>query len=87
MRTAIDGRVLIGGEDEKLDDPQMREKLHSNKVADLQRKAVTILPDMDFDPEFIWSGVFNRNASGLPTFGAVPGMPNCYAVLGYGGME
>ena len=21
----------------------------------------------------------------LPTIGAVPGMPNCYAVLGYGG--
>jgi glycine/D-amino acid oxidase-like deaminating enzyme len=85
VRTTIDGRVLIGGEDEDVDDFRLRENLHSKKVADLRRKAERILPPVDLEAQFAWSGVFSRNASGLPAFGPVPRMPNCYAVLSYGG--
>jgi glycine/D-amino acid oxidase-like deaminating enzyme len=32
-----------------------------------------------------WAGTFGESENGLPSIGAVPDMPNCYAVLGYGG--
>ena len=35
--------------------------------------------------EFAWCGSFGGSATGTPTIGPVPGLPHCYAVLGYGG--
>jgi glycine/D-amino acid oxidase-like deaminating enzyme len=35
--------------------------------------------------EFAWTGTFGETATGLPTVDRVPGMPNCWVALGYGG--
>ena len=35
--------------------------------------------------DFAWAGTFGESENGLPSIGPVPDMPNCYAVLGYGG--
>jgi glycine/D-amino acid oxidase-like deaminating enzyme len=32
-----------------------------------------------------WTGSFGGSPDGMPTIGAIPGYPNCYAVMGYGG--
>ena len=32
-----------------------------------------------------WAGTFGESENGLPSIGSVPGLANCYAVLGYGG--
>jgi glycine/D-amino acid oxidase-like deaminating enzyme len=85
LRTTIDGRALVGGEDEEVEDAITREKLLSKKIMKLQKKVSELFPKLDITAEFVWAGVFGHNETGLPTFGAVPGMPNCYAVLGYGG--
>lgn len=35
--------------------------------------------------DYSWAGTFGESETGVPTIGPVPGMPHCYAVLGYGG--
>ena len=51
----------------------------------LQGKTKALLPWLDASADFAWTGTFGESDNGLPSIGAVPGMPNCYAVLGYGG--
>ncbi len=34
---------------------------------------------------FAWAGSFGDSRFGTPTIGRIPGMPNCYAAMGYGG--
>lgn len=85
IRTTSDGRVIVGGEDEEIDDDGKRDALIAAKVEALQTKAKRLLPALDVTAEFRWAGTFGESVNGLPTIGAVPGMSNCYAVLGYGG--
>jgi glycine/D-amino acid oxidase-like deaminating enzyme len=85
MRTTTDGRVLAGGEDEDFDNETARDALLPAKIKLLQKKVEQLIPRLDVDIDFAWTGTFGHNDTGLPTFGPVPDMPNCYAVLGYGG--
>jgi glycine/D-amino acid oxidase-like deaminating enzyme len=85
IRTTVDGRLIVGGEDEEFDDEAVRDALLPAKIAALQAKAKTLLPWLDTSADFAWTGTFGESENGLPSIGAVPTMPNCYAVLGYGG--
>lgn len=85
IRTTADGRVMVGGEDEPFDDANERDNLLVKKVQALQAKTSRLLPQVDLTAEYAWSGAFGASENGLPSIGAVPGMPNCYAVLGFGG--
>ena len=44
-----------------------------------------MLPGIDARPVYTWCGTFGGSSTGTPSIGPVPRMPNCYAVLGYGG--
>ena len=44
-----------------------------------------LLPGLDSRADFAWTGSFGQSATGLPTIGPIPRMPNCWAALGYGG--
>jgi glycine/D-amino acid oxidase-like deaminating enzyme len=85
LRTTAEGRVLCGGGDADIADAARRDALLGRKAAWLQRRLSALLPQVDARVEFAWSGSFGASASGLPTIGPVPGLRNCYAVLGYGG--
>ncbi|HUG73680.1 MAG TPA: FAD-binding oxidoreductase, partial [Steroidobacteraceae bacterium] len=85
LRTTADGRLLCGGGDEKIADAGARDALLGRKTAWLQRRLAALLPQVDPRIGYAWGGSFGASAQGLPTIGAVPGMRNCYAVLGYGG--
>ena len=85
IRTTADGRVIVGGEDEDIDDEAARDALLPAKIETLQDKTKALLPWLDVTADFAWAGTFGESDNGLPSIGAVPGMPNCYAVLGYGG--
>jgi glycine/D-amino acid oxidase-like deaminating enzyme len=85
LRTTADGGVLVGGEDEDFSDAATRDALLSKKIDALQKKARQLFPRLNVDAEFAWAGTFGESENGLPSIGAIPGMPNCYAVLGYGG--
>ena len=76
---------MVGGEDEDFSDAATRDALLSKKIDALQKKARQLFPRLNVDAEFAWAGTFGESENGLPSIGAIPGMPNCYAVLGYGG--
>ena len=85
LRTTPDGRVVAGGEDEAFSDAEARDALLSRKVGTLRAKLGRLFPKLDTTPAFQWAGSFGTTDTGLPVIGALPRMPNCWAVLGYGG--
>lgn len=85
LRTTADGRVIIGGEDEPFADEEKRDTLLPAKIKALRMKLTKLLPQLDTTPAFQWAGSFGSSDDGLPSIGEIPGMKNCWAVLGYGG--
>lgn len=85
IRTTADGRIIVGGEDEDISDAAARDALLPAKILALQRKTKALLPGIDVSPVCAWAGTFGESDTGLPSIGALPGMPNCFAILGYGG--
>ena len=84
-RTTPDGRVLAGGEDEEISDADARDRLIAKKIPRIRAKLRRILPTIDTRAAFQWAGAFGTSSTGLPTLGEVPGMKNCWAMLGFGG--
>ncbi|MBP7608467.1 MAG: FAD-binding oxidoreductase [Steroidobacteraceae bacterium] len=85
LRTTLDGRVIVGGEDEEFSDEKKRDALIPSKIAAIRGKLKLLLPALDTTPDFAWAGCFGASASGLPAIGAIPGAARCFAVMGYGG--
>lgn len=85
MRTTPDGRVIVGGRDEKFSSPVRRDKLIMPKSKQLVKDFRHLFPDFDFIPEFSWTGVFGSTKDGLPYIGPYDKMPNSYFALGFGG--
>jgi glycine/D-amino acid oxidase-like deaminating enzyme len=85
LRTTPDGRIVCGGEDEEFSDEASRDALLPSKLRTLQRKLRALWPACDPAADFAWCGSFGASRTGTPSIGRVPRMPNCYAVMGYGG--
>lgn len=92
IRTTMDRRIIIGGEDEKVgnEDSSMsnlsQEDLASDqKYQKLIAKLRTLFPKIsNLEIEYAFSGLFGVTKDGLPYVGAYEGMPNCYFSLGFG---
>ena len=85
LRTTGQGRVIVGGEDESFSDDVLRDELIPKKIAAIAKKAKRIFPNIDFTPDYAWTGSFGESPTGLPAIGPIPELPRCYAVLGFGG--
>ena len=85
LRAGPKGEVICGGEDEEFSDEEKRDGLSAAKFAAIEEKLARLLPGIDARPVYTWCGTFGGSATGTPSIGPVPRMPNCYAVLGYGG--
>jgi glycine/D-amino acid oxidase-like deaminating enzyme len=85
IRTTPRGEIICGGEDEEIGDAELRDAKLSDKTATLSRKLAALLPGVDAAPAYSWAGSFGDSPVGTPTIGRIPGMPNCYAAMGYGG--
>lgn len=88
VRTTKDGRVIIGGEDERHNNNERRAKRIGAKIARFRSKLKLLMPQIAFadgDIDYAWAGAFGASESGLPVIGNVPGMPRVCAVLGFGG--
>ncbi len=85
MRVSPDHRVICGGEDEEFSDEAARDALLGRKKVALERKLKALFPRLDTRAEFAWTGSFGSSTTGMPTIGAIPGLPNCYVAMGYGG--
>jgi glycine/D-amino acid oxidase-like deaminating enzyme len=85
MRATKDGRVICGGEDEDLANTEQRDALTLKKTDRIERKLHRLFPEIDSRAVVSWAGSFGGSPNGMPTIGAIPGYPKCYAVMGYGG--
>ncbi len=85
FRSTPDGRIIVGGEDEKSDDAfedpaklQAKSDILREKLSDLIGIRIGV-------PDYRWAAAFGVTAQGLPMIGRVPGMRNAFATMGYGG--
>lgn len=86
VRSTVDNRVIIGGEDEdNIVDPEVRDSMIPDKTKDLQQKLQALWPRASSSVECAWSGAFGTTSDGLPLIGPVRGFNNMYAAYGYGG--
>ena len=77
--------MICGGEDEAFQDEATRDALLAPKTARLQTKLHQLLPQLDGQAAFAWCGSFGASPTGLPTIGAIPERPGCFAILAFGG--
>ncbi len=85
IRTTPAGEVVCGGEDEEISDAAERDAKLAAKSRILSEKLGRLLPALDPEPAYAWTGSFGDSKTGTPTIGRVPRMANCYAAMGYGG--
>ncbi|MFS0837729.1 NAD(P)/FAD-dependent oxidoreductase [Paenibacillus sp. 1P03SA] len=85
MRTTGDGRIIIGGEDERIMTDEERASRLAVKKDILLQKAKELFPHLNLQPEYVWAGVFGATHDGYPMIGTQPGFPNSLFSLGYGG--
>jgi len=85
FRSTSDGRVIVGGEDEKgeaayLDPIKIKHKtqVHVEKLAGLTGISLG-------KPDFAWSAAFGITPDGLPMIGPAPGMRRVFVSMGFGG--
>ncbi len=85
LRTTADDRIIVGGEDEEFSDDAKRDTLIPHKMTAIRRKLAKLLPSVETEAEFEWTGCFGVSDTSLPAIGPVPGAERCFAVMGYGG--
>ncbi|MGE0213142.1 MAG: NAD(P)/FAD-dependent oxidoreductase [Parvibaculaceae bacterium] len=85
LRTTADGRIVAGGEDADFSTPKARDKAIDRKSRTIARKLAKLLPHVEFDVAYAWTGCFAESPTGLPYIAEPPGFPGCLAVLGSGG--
>ena len=85
-RRTPDGRCMIGGEDDAVDNEAKRSMLLPANLKKLQRKMQHYLPETDWTPSFSWAGTFAETTDGLPYFGSHPKHgERIHFAMGYGG--
>ena len=84
-RSTTDNRIVFGGEDEDICDPQLRDAVLELKSKVLLERLRTLMPWVDAKVEYAWAGTFAETKDGLPLIGGVKHLPNCHFALGYGG--
>lgn len=85
MRATADNRILAGGEDSGLTDPDRRDAAIAAKSAKLLKAVETLLPGRSFKVAYAWAGAFATSPTGLPIIQELDEMPGCLAILGCGG--
>lgn len=86
LRTTIDGRIVVGGEDVPFRDASKRDDLVPRKAKTLLARAQELLPRIEMEIAFAWAGTFGETKDGLGYVGAHPELdPRVHFALGYGG--
>lgn len=85
-RTTVDGRIIIGGEDEQsIADQEDRDRMLGDKTQRLLGTLRSLWPQAEAAAQYRWSGAFGTTKDGLPLIGPVPRATGIYAAYGYGG--
>lgn len=85
LRITADGRVIVGGEDDRFRTPAARDRRIERKVEKLVAKVALLMPHLALEPAYTWAGTFGETADALPRIGPVDGKPNLFVAACYGG--
>lgn len=85
MRTTFDGRIIIGGLDEEIEQPVQSKQMLQRRSSQLLQHLQALFPGMDTSIEFQWNATFGESQDNLPFVGQDPVYPGVYYSLGYGG--
>jgi glycine/D-amino acid oxidase-like deaminating enzyme len=85
IRTTVDGRVMVGGEDENYATLPLRSKRIPYKRKRLERRFAELFPDVPLETAFAWAGTFGETKDGLAYIGQTAEVPQAHFALGYGG--
>ena len=86
MRSTGDGRVMVGGEDDSVDVPRLRDARVDKKQRRLLEKFEQRIPGVGLVPAFAWGGTFAETSDGLPFFGSHEQYGNrVFFAMAYGG--
>lgn len=86
-RSTADGRIVMGGLDERTSDPDKRDQMIVSKRKQLLAEIESWFPQLkgEVRADFEWSGSFAHMHDGQPVIGQYDRVPNSYFLLGYGG--
>ncbi len=87
LRITGDNRLFVGGEDDVFHSTIRRESSVNAKAITIESKVRKLLPRMQWEPEFAWSGTFGSTKDGLAYIGPSPEYPSCLFALGFGGND
>lgn len=85
IRTTSDNRIIVGGRDEDFYSPGKRDALLAKKTIQLTNDFKKKFPQINFIPEFSWTGTFGSTKDGLPYIGNYKKLRHGYFALGFGG--
>lgn len=85
MRCTPDGRIIVGGRDDRFLNPTKRDASLKSKTKLLVNDFKKLFPKLDFVPEFSWAGTFATTKDGLPFIGKQSAKENKHFALGFGG--
>lgn len=85
LRITGENRLLAGGEDDAFHNPIRRDARVNVKARTIESKVRKLLPSIQWEPEFAWSGTFGSTKDGLAYIGPSPEYPSCLFALGFGG--
>lgn len=86
LRTTRDGRLVVGGEDDRIDVPARRDRRVESKAVKLASKVQRLFPALPVTPAFSWAGTFAETRDGLPYFGPDARYgPRVHFAMAYGG--
>ena len=85
LRTTLDGRAVVGGEDEDFIDARRRDRLIGRKARVLERKFRRLFPPIPIETAFAWAGTFAHTQDGLPYIDRAPHLAHAFFALCYGG--
>jgi glycine/D-amino acid oxidase-like deaminating enzyme len=85
VRTTVDSRIVVGGEDVDFVDEKKRDRLLPSKTKTLERKIRKMFPHISWKLAAAWTGTFAESNDGLPYIGPHEDFPGAQFALGYGG--
>ena len=86
LRGENDGRVIVGGEDDRIDLPAKRDRAVPRKTKRILRRLRTLLGRDDVEIGYAWAGSFAETADALPFFGpSSEHGPRIHFAMAYGG--
>jgi len=84
-RSTADGRIIAGGEDEDLTDPDKRDRLLPEKRDALAKKLAALTRMADVPVDCVWSATFGSSPDGLPAIGPAANYDGVWLASGFGG--